>query len=250
MKLLYFGKEQENGYMRTVKAEQGGIIADINDDYIEYIDRSSFGYAKKFTQDEYDNGVMNSMKSYNEYWTCDQTGEVSDTWKPTKESNLGKDTDPEGNTWTKTKTAWSAEQESIIVNYDKAWMTGKLAIFALNAYTKLDVDRGPVDKETWTLQYTQAIEYKKTGSAGTLLNRLASAKGVTVANLADSIIRNNENYQVQVAKVLGLSARLRKELKACATVDQCQKFAQKYLELDFGKKGIESTPARTLFNNL
>lgn len=250
MKLLYFGKEQENGYMNTVKTDQGGIVADINSDYMEYIDWSSFVYAKQFTEEEYNRGANNTMKSYNEYWTCDQTGEVSDTWKPTKISNVGKDTDPEGNTWTKTKTAWTAEEESYIMNYDKAWMTGKIAVFALSAYTRLDVDRGPVDKETWDLQHRQALDYNTNGSAGTLISELAKAKGVTVANLAQSIIRNNETYQKQVAKVLGLATRLRKELKACGTVDQCQQFAQKYLELDFGKQGIEPTPARTLFNNL
>ena len=249
MKLLYFGREQENGYMYTVKAEQGGIVAEIDEQNLEYIDWSSFIYAKKLTDEEYEKGANNSMKSYNEYWTCDQTGEISTTWKPTKISNVGKDTDPEGNTWTKTKLDWTPEQLEFILNYDKAWMNGKIATFALMAYTSLDVDRGPVDKETWDLQYSQAIEYKKTNSAGTLIRELASAKGVTVANLADSIIKNNESYQKRVAKVLGLSNKLRQEIKNCNTVNALQEFAEKYLELGFGKN-IEPTPARTLFKNI
>jgi len=250
MKLLYFGREQENGYMRTVKAEQGGIVADINTDYMEYIDWSSFVYAKKLTDEEYDRGAMNSMKSYNEYWTCDQTGEVSDTWKPTKISNVGKDTDPEGNTWTKTKVDWTADEMAFITNYDKAWLSGKIAVFALQAYTSLDVDRGPVEKETWDLQISQANEYKKTGSAGTIIQELAKAKGVTVANLVDSIVRNNEAYQTKVAKVLGVATKLRKELKNCNTVSDLQIFAEKYFELDFGRGTTDKTPARELFNNI
>lgn len=249
MKLLYFGREQENGYMRTVKAEQGGIIADIDDANLEYIDWSSFIYAKKLSDEEYDKGAMNSMKSYNEYWTCDQTGEISTTWKLTKIIEGVKQTDPEGRTWTKVKLDWTAEQMAFILNYDKSWMTGKIATFALMAYTHLDVDRGPVEKETWDIQYTQAMEYRQNNTAGILLRELASAKGVTVANLSDSIIRNNENYQTRVAAVLGLSTRLRKEIKNCTTVAQLQKFAEKYLELDFGH-GQTVTPARNLFKNI
>ena len=250
MKLLYFGKEQENGYMRTVKAEQGGIIAEIDNNYIEYIDWSSFVYFKKFTEEEYNNGAMNSMKSYNEFWTCDQTGEISDTWKPTKTPAPGMpDRDPEGNTWEKTKRPWTADMETMIVNYDKSWITGKIAVFALSAYTALDVERGPVDKETWNLQYTQAKEYNETGSSGILISELAKAKGVTVANLSASIIKNNEEYQKKIAKVLGLATKLRKELKNCGTVNDVQSFAEKYLELNYGK-GVEPTPARDLFNNL
>lgn len=249
MKLLYFGREQENGYMRTVKAEQGGIVADIDEQNLEYIDWSSFIYFKKLTEEEFQKGAMNSMKSVNQYYTCDQTGEVSDTWKPTKESNVGKDTDPEGNTWTKHKVEWTPEELAFILNYDKAWMNGKIATFALMAYTGLDVDRGPVDKETWNLQITQALEYKKTNSAGILIKELASAKGVTVANLADSIIKNNEEYQKRVAKVLGLSNKLRQEIKNCNTVSALQEFAERYLELNFGKK-VEQTPARKLFKNI
>ena len=236
--------------MRTVKTDQGGIVADINTDYLEYIDWSSFVYSKKFTEEEYEKGANNTMKSYNEYWTCDQTGEVSDTWKPTKVSNVGKDTDPEGNTWTKTKTAWTAEEESYIINYDKAWITGKIAVFAMSAYANLDVDRGPVEKETWDLQYTQALEYRRSQSAGTLIQEIAKAKGVTVANLVDSIIRNNELYQTKVAKVLAVATRLRKELKNCSTVAQVQQFAEKYLELDFGRGTTDVSPARDLFNNI
>jgi len=249
MKLLYFGREQENGYIATIKAEQGGIVAEINEANLEYIDWSSFIYAKKFTDEQYEKGVSNSMKSYNEYWTCDQDGRVSDTWKPTKVSNVGKDTDPEGNTWTKTKLPWTSEEERFITDYDKSWISGKIATFSYSAYTALDVDRGPVDKETWDLQHRQALEYKTTGSAGTLLKLLADSKSVSVANLADSIIKNNENYQTKVAKVLGLAIRLRKELSACGTVEQVQEFAEKYLELDFGK-GVAKTPMRTLFKNV
>ena len=249
MKLLYFGREQENGYMNTVKAEQGGIIAEIDDANLEYIDWSSFIYAKKLSDEEYNKGAMNSMKSYNEYWTCDQDGRVSDTWKPTKISNAGKDTDPDGNTWTKTKIDWTPEQMAFILNYDKAWITGKIATFALMAYTNLDVDRGPIDKETWDLQYTQAKDYIQSGSAGILLQELANAKAVSVANLADSIIRNNENYQRRVARVLALSTKLRKEIKNCNTVAQLQAFAEKYLELNYGH-GVDPTPARTLFRNI
>lgn len=236
--------------MRTVKAEQGGLVADIDNQYMEYIDWSSFIYAKKLTDEEYQKGAMNSMKSYNEYWTCDQTGEVSDTWKPTKISNVGKDTDPEGNTWTKTKVDWTADEMAYILNYDKAWIKGKIAVYSLSAYTALDVDRGPVDKETWNLQYTQAQDYMKTGSAGTLLSEIAKANGMTVANMADIIVKNNEEYQKKVAKVLGLATRLRKELNACGTVAEVQTFAEKYLELDYGKGVEQKTPARVLFNNL
>ena len=250
MKLLYFGREQENGYIKTVKAEQGGIVAEIDEKNLEYIDWSSFIYAVQFNDEEFDKGVMNSMKSYNEYWTCDQDGRISDTWKPTKVSNVGKDTDPEGNTWTKTKLPWTNEEQQVICKYDKAWITGKIATFALSAYTKIDVDRGPVDKETWDLQYTQAKEYVNNNSAGILISNLASAKGVTVANLAQSIIKNNEAYQTKVSKVLGLSIKLRKEIANASTVEQVQRFAQKYLELDYGFEGIEETPARTLFSSL
>jgi len=250
MKILYFGREQENGYMRTVNPLYGGIVADVDDKYYEYIDWSSFVFAKKLTDEEYEFGVSKSLKHYNEYWTCDQTDEVTDTWRPTKESNLGKDKDENGNTWTKTKVSWTAEEEAKIVNFDKAWITGKLAVYAISAYSTLDVDRGPVDKETWQIQYSQAKEYKQTNSAGTLLKELANAKGVTVANLADSIIRNSEEYQKKVAKVLGISTKLRKELKNATTVRQVQAFCQKYLELPFGIDNIEETPARELFNNI
>lgn len=235
--------------MQTVNPLYGGIVADIDDAYYEYIDWSSFVYAKKLTDEEYNFGVNKSMRSYNEYWTCDQTGEVSDTWKPTKTSFATKDTDEDGNTWVKTKIAWTAEEEKKITDFDKSWITGKIAIFAMSAYTTLDVDRGPVEKETWDLQYSQALEYKRTQSAGTLINELAKAKGVTVPNLVESIIRNNEEYQKKVAKVLAVATRLRKELKNCTTIAQVQTFAEKYLELDYGK-GVEPTPARDLFNNI
>lgn len=235
--------------MRTIKVDQGGIVADIDEQNLEYIDWSSFIYAKKLSDEEYEKGANNSMKSYNEYWTCDQTGETSTTWKPTKVVEGVKETDPDGNTWTKTKVEWTPEQMGFILNYDKAWITGKIATFALMAYTNLDVDRGPVEKETWDIQYTQALEYRRSQSAGTLIQEIARAKGVTVANLVDSIIRNNENYQTRVASVLAVSTRLRREIKNCNTVDALQGFAEKYLELDFGKN-IEPTPARTLFINI
>lgn len=251
MKLLYFGREQENGYMQTIKADQGGIVAEIDDANLEYIDWSSFIYSKKFTEDQWANGVNNSMKSYNEYWTCDQTGEVSDTWKPSKTPEPGMpDRDPDGNTWEKTKLPWTSEQQREILNYDHAWIKGKIAVFAMSAYSNIDVDRGPVEKETWDLQYTQAMDYRTTGSAGTLLTRLADAKSVSVSTFADSIIRNNESYQVAVARVLGLATRLRKELKNCTTVELTQQYAEKYLELDFGRNTADRTPMRILFRNV
>ena len=80
---------------------------------------------------------------------------------------------------------YSVSEERFITDYDKSWISGKIATFSYSAYTALDVDRGPVDKETWDLQHRQALEYKTTGSAGTLLKLLADSKSVSVANLAD-----------------------------------------------------------------
>ena len=251
MKLLYFGREQENGYIRTIKTEFGGIVAEIDDATLEYIDWSSFIYAKKFTDEAYEKGVTNSMKSYNEYWTCDQTGEISDTWKPTKTPSPGMpDRDHEGNTWEKTKLPWTNSEAAWIIDYDKSWITGKIATFAYMAYTAIDVDRGPIEKETWDLQYQQALAYKESGSTGTLLKLLADAKGVTPSNFADSIIKNNEEYQTKVAKVLAVSTKLRKDLNNCTTIAQVQEFVEKYLEVDFGKNVAEVTPMRTLFKNI
>ena len=106
------------------------------------------------------------------------------------------------------------------------------------------------EKETWDLQYQQALAYKESGSTGTLLKLLADAKGVTPSNFADSIIKNNEEYQTKVAKVLAISTKLRKDLKNCTTIAQVQTFVEKYLEVSFGKDVAEVTPMRTLFKNI
>ena len=145
--------------------------------------------------------------------------------------------------WTNSEAAW-------IIDYDKSWITGKIATFAYMAYTSIDVDRGPIEKETWDLQYTQALSHRSTGSTGTLLRLLADAKGVTPSNFADSIIRNNEDYQTKVAKVLAVSTKLRKDLKNCTTIAQVQAFVEKYLEVDYGRNVAEVTPMRTLFKNI
>ena len=106
------------------------------------------------------------------------------------------------------------------------------------------------EKETWNLQYQQALSHKESGSTGTLLRLLADAKGVTPSNFADSIIKNNEEYQTKVAKVLAVSTKLRKDLNNCTTIALVQEFVEKYLEVDFGKDVVGKTPMRTLFKNI
>lgn len=252
MKILYFGKEQIGGFIETLTSIQGGYVAEVNDDYIEYVDWTSFDFVKTLSEEEYEIGLANSMKHYNEYWTRDDDPSiVSTTWKLTKVVEGVKETDPDGYTWSKHKVNWNDEELAAITGFDKKWLEGKIASLAKSTYTRLDIDRGIVEKDTWDLQLEQAKEFKSTGSAGTLLSALASARGDTVSAFADKVIAKSEQYQTKVGKILGLQMRLRKELGRCTTVRDIQLFAQKYTDLIFDRDvSTEETPMHTLFRNI
>lgn len=250
MKIIYFGKEQTGGFIETVSTVQGGYLANIDDNYIEYVDWSSFDFIRQISDHAADFGRENTMKHYNEYWTRDDDPNiVSTTWKMTKVVNGEKTRDPEGYTWTKHKVDWTSDETSYILEYDKAWLEGKLASLAKSAYSKLNLDNGIVEKETWNLQLSQAQDYRSTGSAGPLLSALATARGESTAQLADKIIAKNEKYQQKVGGILSIQQRLRKELSRCTTVDQVQEFAEKYTDLYFGKDQTKNI-AHALFRNI
>lgn len=252
MKIIYFGKEQIGGFITTLAAMQGGFIAEVNDDYIEYVDWSSFDFVKELTDDEYDIGYPNTMRHYNEYWYRDDDPSIiSTTWKLTKVNNGVKESDPDGHMWSKVKDNWSDNEMAAITGFDKKWLEGKIVSVAKAAYTRLGVDRGTVEKETWSLQLDQAKEYKKTGSAGHLLSTLASARGDTVAVFADKVIEKNRLYEEKVGNLLALQLRLRKEIARCNTVRDLQLFAQKYMDLIFDRDvDVEPTPIHQLFRNI
>lgn len=252
MKILYFGKEQTGGFIETIFTVQGGYVATINDDYIEYVDWTSFDFVKTLTDDEVEIGLPNTMRHYNEYWTRDDDPSItSTTWKLTKVIDGQKQPDVEGYTWSKVKANWTDQEMTAIVGFDKKWLEGKIASLAKSTYARINVDRGTVEKETWDLQLAQAKEYKETGSAGILLSGLASARGDTVSSFADTVIRKNNEYQTKVERILGLQLRLRKELGRCNTVREVQLFAQKYTDLIFDRDvDITPTPIHELFRNI
>jgi len=250
MKIVYFGKEQTGGFINTISAVQGGYLAEVHDDYIEYLDWSSFDFARSISESAATIGAPNTLRHYNEYWTRDDDPSiVSTTWKMTKVVNGEKERDPEGYTWTKHQVDWTSDEQGYILEFDKAWLEGKLAILTKAAYVKLNIDSGMVEKETWNMQLTQAKEYNTTGSAGQLLSTLASARGQTVSQLAAKIIEKNTAYETKVGQIIAIQQRLRKELDRCATVSDMQAWAEKYTDLSFGK-GLEKTPMHGLFRNI
>lgn len=250
MKIVYFGKEQIGGFIETISAVQGGYLANVDDNYIEYLDWSSFDFVRQISEQASTFGVANTMKHYNEYWTRDDDPTiVSTTWKLTKVVNGEKERDPDGFAWTKHKVDWTSDEMSYIMEYDKAWIEGKIASLAKSAYTRLNLDNGIVETSTWNLQREQAKEYRQTGSAGHLLSTLASARGESVGSFADKIIQKNEVYEEKVGQILAVQQRLRKELDRCTTVDQVQIFAEKYTDLFFGKE-VTKTLAHEIFRNI
>jgi len=252
MKIVYFGKEQTSGFIQTMSEIQGGHVAEIDDNHIEYIDWSSFDFVKQLSQDAIDIGLPNTLRHYNEYWSRDDDPSIiSTTWKLTKVMDGVKQPDMEGNTWTKHTVNWTDAEESAITEFDKAWLEGKIASVAKCCYTRLNLDRGVVDKETWNLQLQQAKEYKATSSAGNLISMLASARGMTISSFADKIIQKNEAYEQKVGSVLALQQRLRKELNDCASVRDIQMFAQKYTDLIFDRDiDNKSSSIHELFRNI
>ena len=252
MKILYFGKEQTGGFIETIFTVQGGYVANINEEYVEYVDWTSFEFVRVLTDDEVNIGIPNTMRHYNEYWTRDDDPSiVSTTWKLTKINNGVKETDPDGHTWSKHKDNWTDTEEAAIIGFDKKWLEGKLVTVAKSAYAKLNIDTGVVEKETHYLQLQQAQEYKKTGSAGILLSTLASDRGETVAILANKIIEKNRAYEERLAKILGLQQKIRKELHACTNIREVQKFAEKYTDLYFFNDGtIQKNTIHEQFKNI
>jgi hypothetical protein len=250
MKIIYFGKEQTGGFIETVSAVQGGYLADVHDDYIEYLDWSSFDFIRQISDEAATFGRTNTMKHYNEYWYRDDDNSIiSTTWKLTKVNNGVKETDPDGYTWSKVKADWTSNEMSYILEYDRAWLEGKIASLAKAAYARLNLDSGIVESGTWSLQLAQAQEYRTTGSAGILLSTLAAARGESAGQLADKIIAKNESYQKKVGDILAIQQKLRKELDRCVNVEQLQTFAEKYTDLHFGKNQ-DKTTIHQLFRNI
>ena len=89
---------------------------------------------------------------------------------------------------------------------------------------KLNLNVSNLEQSTWAKQRAELIEVKAGRNSATqapLINALATARGISVADMATKIETAINNYDSEVKTLLASKQGIEKEIKDCATIQDC-----------------------------
>jgi len=231
MYIYYRGAEKQNGYIKPLHLIHGGYLVEIDDQNADYIDWGGIDYMKVVSETAATVGKKMYGRSYVEYWTRDDDPNIiSTTFRTTKMSNgVTKDVDAEGYTWTKVKRDLTADEVAAGLEIEKAVANGLATSWYIKSVKELDLQQSDFEMTLWVKQETQARAYQADGTTGVLLQTLADARSLSVADMAQKIVDKADAYEASVGAILGLLQEKREAIKACATMADMLAWRQQFL---------------------
>lgn len=87
---------------------------------------------------------------------------------------------------------------------------------------------GVFERQTWDKQLRAAEVYTKTGTASTLLQSIATERGVTIDELVNRILRNDEHWSQIAGIIVGQRLRFQDMLDAATTLEEVEAIKPTY----------------------
>lgn len=220
MIIYYRGKEQLNGYLHTKQIFQGGYVAEVLANSEEYVDWSSFDWVRTIEAGYEESLIANFGKAKVEFWQS-ANGETTTTRRPK--------VDEQGVTWTKVKREFTAEEAQRQLNFEKTVLEGILVSVFQAKYAQKNLYTVNFEQHTFHIQEQEAREYLATGSAGTLISKLADFRGISVAELSNKIIQRSEEFKSSYGELLGAFQRYRNTIWAFDNLTDLREWRSQYL---------------------
>ena len=205
MIIYYRGKEQLNGYVQTKQIFQGGYVAEIVPNSEEFVEWSSFDWVRTLEAGYEDFLIANFGKPRVEFWQS-ETGETTTTKRAKIDEN--------GVAWEKIKRDFTPEELQRQLNFEKTVLEGILVSIFQTKFAQKNLNTVNFEQYTFHVQEQEAKEYLATGSAGTLISKLAEFRGVSVAEVANKIIKKTEEFKHSYGELLGLFQKYRSTIWA------------------------------------
>lgn len=91
-------------------------------------------------------------------------------------------------------------------------------------FAQLNLMTSSLEQGTWTQQRTEAEAYQADNSITTpMLSALATARGITVADMATKVLLAVDKYNQDVANLLASKQAVEQEIKQCDTIADCNR---------------------------
>ena len=133
---------------------------------------------------------------------------------------LYESTEPAG---TKTKYNLTDEQKSAGAEFIKIVLRKKLDEVYDTRMMALNLGVSDLEMSTWATQREEARWYNEQGSEAStpLLASLATARGITLAEMVQKVTSAIQGYEQSIADLLASKQAVEKEIKACETIADC-----------------------------
>ncbi len=204
MLIYYRGKEQLNGYIQTKQIFHGGYIAEIAPNSEEFIEWSAFDWVKTLKGGSETFLIANYGKAKVEFWQS-ENGQTTTTKRPP--------VDEFGVKWSKIKREFTKEEHDILLDFEKTVIEGVLISIFKTRSVQRNLFPADFEQQTWHIQEQEAKDYITTGSAGTFISKLADARGISVAEMANKILAKVEEYKLNAGILMGLFQKHRSTVR-------------------------------------
>ena len=161
-------------------------------------------------------------------WGVKHFGEVRAVVKVTDDDPLSEDEEyaleqlPDG----RTKVELPQERYDAAIEFMKT--AGKLIIEDEydRKFLSLKAEESKLEQYLWDTQITEANNLE---GETPLLNSIATAKGITVSEVATSVLAGNKTFNEKVQALYDSMLALKQEFKSCATIKELNVLWQKYM---------------------
>ena len=93
-------------------------------------------------------------------------------------------------------------------------------------FLSLKAEESKLEQYLWDTQITESNNLE---GETPLLNSIATAKGITVSEVATSVLAGNKTFNVKVQALYDAMLALKQEFKSCATIKELNVLWQKYM---------------------
>ena len=93
-------------------------------------------------------------------------------------------------------------------------------------FLSLKAEESKLEQYLWDTQITEANNLE---GETPLLNSIATAKGITVSEVATSVLAGNKTFNEKVQALYDAMLALKQEFKSCATIKELNVLWQKYM---------------------
>ena len=161
-------------------------------------------------------------------WGVKHFGEVRAVVKVTDDDPLSEDEDyaleqlPDG----RTKVELPQERYDAAITFMK--VAAKLIIEDEydRKFLTLKAEESKLEQYLWDAQITEANNLE---GETPLLNSIATTKGITVSEVASSVLAGNKTFNDKVKALYDSMLKLKQEFKSCATIKELNVLWQKYM---------------------